>query len=347
MMDRRAGMADAAGAHHDASGQEGQGQQQGHHGGGGGSGIEYPMAEWEEQQHEGATSTTTTGGVVYHDTNAVPRTPAGTTLHMDLKEGEVANRVLTVGDPARATRIAAALDSVRLHKTSSRGFMTYTGSFEGMEVSIISIGMGLPMADFFVRETRQIVAGPVLMVRYGTCGIVQPHVPTGGVIVATEGSVLVQRNPDAFIRASNGNGGQQPEPYLIFRPQPADAQLSSALVAELSAELGAERVVPGMNASADSFYSSQGRRDEWFEDDNGALLDRLRREQPSVVSMEMESFQILALANASKGRCIRAAAASIGVANRPTGDVCSEATLDDLEYRGGRAVLKALVRTPL
>ena len=309
--------------------------------------VEYPEVEWQEQMPPAHHARS-----VYRDTNAVPRTPAGTTLHMDLLEGDVAPRVLTVGDPARAARIAEALDAVRLQKVSSRGFNTYTGTIEGTEVSIIAIGMGLPMADFFVRETRQILSGPVLMVRYGTCGILQPHVPTGGVVVATEGSVLVQRNPDAFLppplASSSGNGGQQSqtEPYLIFRPQPADAQLSAALVSELSAEIGAERVVEGLNASADSFYSSQGRRDECFEDDNLGLLERLRREHPSVVSMEMETFQLFALANSSRGG-IRAAAASIGVANRPTGDVCSEATLDGLEFRGGRAVLRALARTPL
>lgn len=322
--------------------------------------VEYPAVEWEEQQAaaEEGTDGGGGGGSVYRDTNAVPRTPAGTTLHMDLKEGDVAPRVLTVGDPARAARIVEALDSVRLRQVSSRGFFTCTGSCEGVEVSIIAIGMGLPMADFFVRETRQILPdGPALMVRYGTCGVLQPGVPTGGVVVATEGSVLVQRNPDAFLPppTSSGNGGQHqqqqpptkhPEPYLIFRPQPADAKLSEALVSELSAEIGAERVTRGLNASACSFYSSQGRIDACFEDDNLGVLDRLRREHPSVVSMEMETFQLFALANSSRGG-IRAAAASIGVANRPTGDVCSEATLDDLELRGGRAVLRALVRTPL
>lgn len=290
-------------------------------------------------------------GVVYHNTNAVPRTPLGTTLHMDLKEGDVANRVLTVGDPTRAARIATALDEVRFHKVSARGFVTYTGSFEGVSVSIISIGMGLPMADFLVRETRQIVAGPILLARYGTCGILHPHVKPGGVLVATEGGVLVQRNPDAFLPLHVPPPGmQQPEPYMIFRPQPADSKLSDALVRELGAELGAELVRGGMNASADSFYSSQGRMDENFEDSNTGLLDRLSRDYPSVVSMEMETFQLLALGNAtsSKGpNCIRAAAAAIGVANRRTGQICTEATLDDLEYRGGTAVLRALVRTAL
>jgi hypothetical protein len=80
-----------------------------------------------------------------------------------------------------------------------------------------------------------------------------------------------------------------------------------------------------LNVSADSFYSSQGRRDPLFEDRNegavpgtvwwafahadqlteglwmlscragAGVLDLLRSEYPAATSMEMETFQLLAL----------------------------------------------------
>ena len=47
-------------------------------------------------------------------------------------------------------------------------------------------------------------------------------------------------------------------PYVISRPAPADAVLSALLAERLTAAVGAEGVVNGtMNATADSFYSSQ------------------------------------------------------------------------------------------
>jgi len=73
------------------------------------------------------------------------------------------------------------------------------------------------------------------------------------------------------------------------------------------------------------------------------VLDTLRAQHPSLLSMEMETFQLFALANASSGT-VRAAAASIGVANRPTGDVCEEVVLSHLEAAGGKAVVRALAR---
>ena len=205
--------------------------------------------------------------------------------------------------------------------------------------------MGMAMMDFFVREARQIMEEtPLLIVRYGTCGIVQASVDVGSVVVASEGSVLVQRNPDAFLPPSSDPSSPPPPlPYLIFKPQAADADLSQALVQELSRELGPTHPVnEGLNATCCSFYSSQGRQDPLFDDDNQGILDQLRAEYPSVTSMEMETFLLFALANSSKGT-IRAAAASIGVANRPTGKVCSEADLEHLESVGGKAVLQALI----
>jgi uridine phosphorylase len=55
----------------------------------------------------------------------------GRTYHVSVKPGDVANRILTVGDLARATRIASLLDKEGLIKVeSTRGFLTYTGLYK-------------------------------------------------------------------------------------------------------------------------------------------------------------------------------------------------------------------------
>ncbi|KAG2427917.1 hypothetical protein HYH02_014519, partial [Chlamydomonas schloesseri] len=46
-------------------------------------------------------------------------------------------------------------------------------------------------------------------------------------------------------------------PYMVSLPVPADDELAALLTAEATAVVGAGRVVQGLNASADSFYSSQ------------------------------------------------------------------------------------------
>ena len=81
---------------------------------------------------------------------------------------------LTVGSPSRAETISLLLDESALVKnsrclfklSSERGFLTITGHFNGTPVSIISIGMGYPNMDFFVREVRECVDGEMVIVRY-------------------------------------------------------------------------------------------------------------------------------------------------------------------------------------
>lgn len=57
--------------------------------------------------------------------------------------GDIANRVITVGSEHRAEKIASFLDATPAPTTitSNRGFSTTTGFFNGVNVSIVSIGM--------------------------------------------------------------------------------------------------------------------------------------------------------------------------------------------------------------
>jgi hypothetical protein len=65
------------------------------------------------------------------------------TYHVGAKSGEVANRIITVGDHARADRLATMLDenSIKTRVSSKRGFLTITGEYKSIPVSIIAIGM--------------------------------------------------------------------------------------------------------------------------------------------------------------------------------------------------------------
>lgn len=84
--------------------------------------------------------------------------------------------MLSVGDTGRAERIARQLDNygssgplAPLKLVAARGFVTYTGTYKGVPVTIIATGMGVPMMDFTVREMRAVVTGPMAMLRYVPC----------------------------------------------------------------------------------------------------------------------------------------------------------------------------------
>ena len=49
--------------------------------------------------------------------------------------------------------------------STERGFLTITGRYKGVPLSIVSIGMGNANMDFFVREVRESVGGDMVVVR--------------------------------------------------------------------------------------------------------------------------------------------------------------------------------------
>ena len=68
-------------------------------------------------------------------------------IHVRAEPGELAERVLLPGDPRRARYIAETFfDEPRL-VTEERGLLGFTGTYEGMPVSVQTSGMGCPSAS--------------------------------------------------------------------------------------------------------------------------------------------------------------------------------------------------------
>ncbi|KAJ3410875.1 hypothetical protein HDV05_003130 [Chytridiales sp. JEL 0842] len=266
----------------------------------------------------------------------------GRTYHVGVKKSEVANNIITVGEHGRAELIARWLDPspalIRVH--SKRGYLTITGAYKGVPVSIIAIGMGTPMMDFFVREVRAVVDGPIKIIRFGSCGSITSRAAVGQIAVAAEGSIMVSRNYDYFT-------GQQGKPYNFSLPVTPCAELSKTLVSKFQHHVGAENVVCGLNVTADSFYSSQGRIDSNFNDQNATLIDDILVAHPNAITLEMESFTLMHLAKSTSPTRpdlkISAAAATMIFAGRKSGDFITAEVTHKMEELGGKACLDAVI----
>ncbi|KAG6827386.1 hypothetical protein H0H92_011984 [Tricholoma furcatifolium] len=227
-----------------------------------------------------------------------PRTADQRVYHLGLRAGEVANRILTVGSPSRARAIAACLDKniEPFVLSSERGFLTITGRFKDVPISIISIGMGSPNMDFFIREVRECLSGDML----GSCGaLLDVQV---GTIVVPKASVAVTRNLDFnFIDAEDSVESA----YRISKPVYADPnlhlELQKALATARPAGSRSEILAGTINASADSFYSSQGRHTS-FPDHNEDLIEKIQASTPGLATLEMETFHLYHLAACWSGR---------------------------------------------
>jgi uridine phosphorylase len=185
------------------------------------------------------------------------------------------------------------------------------------------------------------------MSRFGTCGGISDDAPAGKIVVATGGSGYVTRNPDAFLSYYTADAREAIAsnhaitPYVMHVVAPSNSTLSTAVSTELISALGEECVKAGSNVTADSFYSSQGRIDDNFDDGNKDLIASILSSYPDAKTLEMETFMLLHLARCSK-MPIAASAAAIVVANRRSADVIDAASLEMLEMEGGKAILKAI-----
>jgi uridine phosphorylase len=99
-----------------------------------------------------------------------------------LAPGDVAEIVLLPGDPKRATFIADHFDEAHL-VAENRQFVTYTGTYQGADISVVSPGIGCPVVAITLEELVRV--GGKTFIRLGTGGILQKHIPVGSVIIAT------------------------------------------------------------------------------------------------------------------------------------------------------------------
>ena len=103
-------------------------------------------------------------------------------IHIKAKKGDIAERVIIAGDPARVEQLAKMLENPRLVNTN-RGFLVYTGTYKGVPVSVAVHGVGHPSSMLVVEEL--IMLGAKVIVRFGTCGAMVKGLKIGDLIIPT------------------------------------------------------------------------------------------------------------------------------------------------------------------
>ena len=224
----------------------------------------------------------------------------GRQYHIGAGPGDVARYILTCGDPARAERAAQRLASIRVERRN-REFVTLTGDYEGVDVTVMATGIGCDNTEIAVIEVAQIVDDPCF-IRAGTCGSLQADIEIEDLVVST-----------ASCRLENTSTWFVPEGY----PAVADWRVVSALTE--AADAAGRRWHAGITATASGFYGAQGRRGSGFEPRFPELIDELGR--IGVKNIEMETSTLFTLA-AMRG--MRAGAVCTVFANRPRNEFISK-----------------------
>ena len=102
--------------------------------------------------------------------------------HIQVADGEVGRYVILPGDPKRCEKIAQYFDNPVL-VADNREYVTYTGTLDGVKVSVTSTGIGGPSAAIAMEELCR--CGADTFIRIGTCGGMQQKVKSGDVVIAT------------------------------------------------------------------------------------------------------------------------------------------------------------------
>ncbi|WP_053368500.1 purine-nucleoside phosphorylase [Bacillus sp. FJAT-27245] len=104
-------------------------------------------------------------------------------LHIEAKEGEIAESILLPGDPLRAKYISETFLENAVCYNNVRGMLGYTGTYKGKRISVQGTGMGMPSAMIYIQELIE-GYGAKNLIRVGTCGAIQEEVKIRDVIIA-------------------------------------------------------------------------------------------------------------------------------------------------------------------
>lgn len=220
----------------------------------------------------------------------------GRQYHIDLAPGEVADYVMLVGDPMRSERAAKTfLTDIRVDR-SNREFRSFTGKYNGLEVTILSTGIGPSNVEITMVECFQIAKNPTF-IRVGTCGALQPEMKLGDFIIST-GAVRLEDSSTFFVH----------DGY----PSIANYEVNLALMK--ACEQKKHHYHLGITATASGFYGAQGRHIPGLPLRYPHLQDEMTAQ--GIANFEMESSTLFTMATLMK---LRASTICLAIAHRPTG----------------------------
>ena len=238
--------------------------------------------------------------------------------HLGIKKGDLAQNIFIVGDPARAIRVSKEFDTVD-REISNREYLTFTGTYKGIPVSVIGTGIGtdnveIALVEAFIEhefnfesKTRNTNCEPMTLIRLGTSGGVQSNITPGSQAIGSyalgldntgiyfeepSNDPVIERIEESAKKILNKSipSSSRFKGKLIPYASKASIEVTNALEKQ-ALKHGVEYEV-GITSSSPGFYGPSSRYIEGlkntFPDIKGSLskinIDGLR-----VLNMEMES----------------------------------------------------------
>jgi len=193
----------------------------------------------------------------------------GAIYHVNCRPEEIANTIITVGDPDRVKEVSKHFDSIEF-QNNHREFVTHTGYVGKKRISVTSTGIGPDNIDIVLNEldalvnidleTRTVKEELTMLniIRVGTSGSLQREIPVDSFVASTHGLGL--DNLLNFYRRGNNDEEKQIQQSFITHTQmeaittPYINGASPALLKEFVADFH-----QGITVTCPGFYGPQGR----------------------------------------------------------------------------------------
>ncbi len=263
--------------------------------------------------------------------------PDGSIYHLNIKPGDIAQTIITVGDPARVQDITKHFESIEVD-VHHREFRTQTGYYKSKRITVISTGIGTDNIDIVFNEldalvnidfeTRSIkpVHTELNFIRVGTSGAIQLDIPINSLIVSEiavgfDGLIhfykdthfLDEAFSNALIKHTHWNSNKS-APYVVA----ADKSLLDLFRMDTDFK-------SGVTVTNVGFYAPQGRKLRLNLEDE-ELNEKLRTFQMNgkrITNLEMETSGIYGMASLLGHKAISLNAI---LANRTNGEFSSDPT---------------------
>ncbi|PIE98321.1 MAG: purine-nucleoside phosphorylase [Treponema sp.] len=186
-------------------------------------------------------------------------------IHIEAKQGEIADRILLPGDPLRAKFVAENfLENAKCYN-NVRGMLGFTGTYNGTKVSVQGTGMGMPSLSIYVNELFKDY-NVQKAIRIGTAGALTEKLPLRSVVLGMAVSTDSALNTHRFQGAH-------------FAPTANWQLIKNAY--DAGEKMGLTPAV-GSIVSSDNFYDESARWKEWAK--------------YGVLAVEMEAAELYTLA---------------------------------------------------
>ncbi len=194
----------------------------------------------------------------------------GAIYHLDVRPEELADTVITVGDPDRVAEVSKYFDTIEV-KRQHREFITHTGTIGAKRISCVATGIGpdnidivmneldaLKNIDFEDRVIKEKLTS-LTVVRIGTCGSLQNDIPVDSKVVGTHG--LGIDNLLNYYRLENNDEEKELIQHFIAHTQ-LNGNFSLPYIASAGTSVLKHFVdgfYHGITVTCPGFYGPQGR----------------------------------------------------------------------------------------